>query len=543
MRCQEILREPPPPPTRFIFREPVGEVGPDAGFDTWLSERLSSERTLVVKHVKDQVQRQLERYRQDLLAEMEQQLLAAASPLGVTLDLHNLQNGTNKLSKDVSSVRPAAPVVAAIEKGNKPTVVAAGQDGPKPPKVYASERIRALAEEQEHQSGPWSLRKMVEGTTFECASGLVILANTMAMAAEIQYNGMKTGYWLGAPWYVGGEDVEVWPGADAAFDILAWVFMFVFTLEFVVRLAAERQRALLIGWMWLDLVLLVGGYMDLLGAEMLFLGANPMLVKMLRLARIIRVLKLVRTLKGMGSLFLLIRSLQASVGALLWSFLLLVFIQVCMAIFISQVVQAFISDTAKEEATRLLIFSYWGTFTKAMLTMFEVTLSNWTPSCRVLVANVSEWFGLLYIIYRCIFCFSMLKVISAVFITETARVAANDDHIAILKKQRAKEDYLAKVKELFIELDDNNDKAITYDEFQNLFNDPILQQFMSTLDIDGQNLKDLFKILDNGDGAIDMEEFVQGICSAHGEAKAFDIVVLTKIVRKLDAKVEALAGK
>ena len=32
-----------------------------------------------------------------------------------------------------------------------------------------------------------------------------------------------------------------------------------------------------------------------------------------------------------------------------------------------------------------------GTFTRSLLTMFEVLFANWGPPCRLLVDNVSEW--------------------------------------------------------------------------------------------------------------------------------------------------------
>lgn len=32
-----------------------------------------------------------------------------------------------------------------------------------------------------------------------------------------------------------------------------------------------------------------------------------------------------------------------------------------------------------------------GTFTKSILTMFEVMFANWAPPCRLLTENVSEW--------------------------------------------------------------------------------------------------------------------------------------------------------
>lgn len=47
------------------------------------------------------------------------------------------------------------------------------------------------------------------------------------------------------------------------------------------------------------------------------------------------------------------------------------------------------------------VFLYYGTFSRTTLSMFEILFANWAPACRVLVENVSEWFSLFFLAYRC----------------------------------------------------------------------------------------------------------------------------------------------
>lgn len=35
-----------------------------------------------------------------------------------------------------------------------------------------------------------------------------------------------------------------------------------------------------------------------------------------------------------------------------------------------------------------------------VLTMFEILFANWSPPCRVLVDNLSEWFSIFFLLYR-----------------------------------------------------------------------------------------------------------------------------------------------
>lgn len=51
--------------------------------------------------------------------------------------------------------------------------------------------------------------------------------------------------------------------------------------------------------------------------------------------------------------------------------------------------------------------------------MFEVLFANWAPSCRALVDNVSEWFTLIFVAYRCIVGFALLNVVNSVFVSQS----------------------------------------------------------------------------------------------------------------------------
>jgi len=178
-----------------------------------------------------------------------------------------------------------------------------------------------------------------------------------------------------------------------------------------------------------------------------------------------------------------------------------------------------------------------------MLTMSEVTLANWIVSCRVLVDNVGEAYALFYIAYRCIFCFAVLRVITAVFIAETQRVVSTDDEIAILKKERAREVYIEKMREIFNEIDDSEDGLVSKEEFHQLVTDPIMRNWLSTMDLEVTELETVFKLLDDGDGAIAVDEFIKGVSRMRGQAKAIDVVNLVALTKRMDTRLESIALK
>merc|ERR1712107_548177 len=110
--------------------------------------------------------------------------------------------------------------------------------------------------------------------------------------------------------------------------------------------------------------------------------------------------RLVKTLEAFDSLQVLMGSIYASVSVLVWSSLLLVLVQVIVSIFLSSTLEVFISDPEQPLDKRHEVYAYFGTFTRCMITMFELTLANWIPVTRLLFSNVSEWYGLLILAYK-----------------------------------------------------------------------------------------------------------------------------------------------
>merc|ERR1712113_1234333 len=139
--------------------------------------------------------------------------------------------------------------------------------------------------------------------------------------------------------------------------------------------------------------------------------------------------------------------------------------------------------------------------------------------------------------YRCVFCFAVISVITAVFISETNRVASADDDIAMLNKDRASNLMVRRVKDLFAALDASGDGLITWDEFQPLMGDPVMRSFMSTLELDVEDCENVFQFLDlDGEGGITFDEFIQGMKTIRGGAKRIDVATVLKLTRKIDAR-------
>jgi len=208
----------------------------------------------------------------------------------------------------------------------------------------------------------------------------------------VQYTGLESGYVIGYD----GRDLpadQVWPGANLAFFVLEVMFGFIFTFEVIAKICAYRKEFVRIAWNWVDTIIVIVWAFQFAGYRHEEASVNPMMLRIFRLARLLRVFRLMHTFSLFGSLHLLITSVKASMWVLFWTIIILFILQAAVAMFLVELLDVYMHDPQYPVESRQATWAYFGTFTRAMVTMFEVTLANWAPACRLLTNNVSEAYG------------------------------------------------------------------------------------------------------------------------------------------------------
>lgn len=383
-------------------------------------------------------------------------------------------------------------------------------------------------------------QRFVSSNQFEMICGAIILANTVVIAVQLQYDGLDNAYLLGTLG-IDKPAKDLWPGAAVAFLFCDFLFNVAFMVELVLRILVVRRKCFTSGWIWFDFVIVILGIVDL-GTTVLMdgdgpgMGFDPTMIRLVRLVRLVRLFKILKAMSSFDSLFLLLKAIQASWVALTWSFLILGGVQIMLGLFLCQTLQAYIIDPKKDVDQRREVYKYFGTFSRTMITMFEITLANWVPSCRTLMENVHETFILFYIGYRCMFCFAVIKVIAAVFITETNRVLESDDELTMMKASRHKQAYMTKLKNMFERIDQNGDGAFDWQELQGLLQNENMCNYLSTLGFEKHDFEKLFWLLDDGSGEISIADFVSKVGKMKGQAKTIDILTMLKLTTRLERK-------
>lgn len=360
---------------------------------------------------------------------------------------------------------------------------------------------------------------LVQSVKYEFSMACFLCLNIIWMAFELQVYGTFAGEDLAATSPV-QRDIDGWATCFMAGEI---TFTVIFALDVTLRMAVLRRYFWLSPLNYIDLLVSITSIVEIVVYYAVKLPVNSVFFRLLRIGKLARAIRMFSMTSVLASLQLLVKCLASSRDMLFWSFCLLTVVQGVACLIVSTLCRDFVEDERLNLLVREEVFQYYGTFTRSFLTMFEIMFANWGPPCRVLVDNVSEWFSVFFLLYRCVLGFAVLNVVNAVFVQQTMKTASSDEELAFKQKQKDMATYTKKVKKLFSTIDYSGDGSINLEEFSKLVKSPKLQFWMSQLELEYHDLLSLFEFLDNGDGEITLMEFIDGAVRLRGNAKALDV--------------------
>jgi len=383
-----------------------------------------------------------------------------------------------------------------------------------------------------------SAARIVSHHHFELLVASVIMANALVVCFEGQYTGIQVGYDLAYKNY-GVPAHEAWPGASTVFDVFDWIFGVVFFFEVVVKFSAWSFHYFLEPWNILDFACVLAFMVDKIASGIV--ASPPQALRLLRLFRLMRLVRLLRTLENMDVLYIMVTAIKDMTMILVSAVALLSVMLMACSLFLTQIMHSTYFkgvDTSTLSPAALgkhqELFEYFGTMSRCMLSMFELTLGNWPPVTRLLSEEVTEWFMLICIAHKLTIGFAVVGVINGVILQETFKVAATDDMIMVRQKKRSKEMLHRKMLTLLEALDHSDDGMLDYSEFEIIACQPDVKLWLASMDIETDDLKTLFKLIDeDNSGFVSPEELTQQIGRLKGTARSIDVLTLKENVKSL----------
>mmetsp|Transcript_79485 Transcript_79485/g.140286 ORF Transcript_79485/g.140286 Transcript_79485/m.140286 type:complete len:571 (+) Transcript_79485:81-1793(+) len=385
------------------------------------------------------------------------------------------------------------------------------------------ELIAAAAETHDDSKSWWHPVNCSRSNNFDAFFCFLIIINTVLMAFESQLLGLEAGREIGYRHYTqAGQDT--WPGAEEAFAVLEWFFGILYTLELVIKVLGMKAQFfvdiaclfdfLIVGFWLVEKVL--GNIMPL----------DPNIMKLARLARLLRLLRLLRKMSGFDSLYVMVTAMRHCAQVLFWAFTLLLFLQAAFALLLTQLVMPQILNTSVAFEDRLRLFEYFGTFSRSMLSMFEITLGNWPPVARILQEDVAEGFLIFSIGHKIIIGFALIGILNGVFMQETFKVASSDDEIMMRQKRMERKMHRSKMDKLFKSADIDSNGRVELSELRQVLSNEECQTWLAAQQLSFRDADILFSLLDDGDSALTADELIRGVERLKGPAKALDMALL-----------------
>lgn len=130
-------------------------------------------------------------------------------------------------------------------------------------------------------------------------------------------------------------------------------------------------------------------------------------------------------------------------------------------------------------------------------------------------------YGQVYVIFT---YFAVLNVVTGVFCQSAIESAERDYDLVVQSNLQDKEYYTEKLRKLFNEIDDDDNKQIDIKEFERHLGDEQVQAYLTSLELHSSDIWRLFKLLDvNESQELDLEEFLAGCFRLRGPAKAIEM--------------------
>jgi len=381
------------------------------------------------------------------------------------------------------------------------------------------------------------LQRLVNTSTFEMVFSSIILLNCGTMGLEAH------------------DDIsEEMSGRERKlFDIAEHVFTILFSLEIFLRAKANGWSSFLPNdrrnwWNFVDAMFVVFTgilftWLIPLFALLLGVSGDHGIIRVLTVLRVVRLIRLVRVFQRVPAFreaWQLIRGLTDSVRTLFWTCVVIFFVTYVFSIFglvlmVSNVKDQYnLAEDGSEQQNELgNLMHTLGGMDRLMFMLIQVlTMDSFHATIRVLIKYVS-WSWAFFYSYIAVAVFVLMNLVTAVIVDNALSSSRRDIDHELKRREKAKDSDLKELRTLFLMMDSDGSGTLSWSEFKDAFNDPEMAKKWMLLDFQPEECRELFSLLDDGDGEIETTEFFDGLGRMKGPAASKDIFRLQKALDKL----------
>lgn len=378
---------------------------------------------------------------------------------------------------------------------------------------------------------------------FESSMGGLIVLNciTMGLQAHAQVNNIQD------------------PSLDLFLSVAEHVFTTSFTMEVLLRFVVHGFKAFTLhtsegrgNFVDALLIFLTGTLLVWIIPVLAYTvklkvsGDSLRTLTVLRAVRLVRLLRVFHRVHLFREAWMLIRGLKDSTRTLFWTVIVICLVTYVYSIFglvtmVSELHSVRRSLVDFEEIDKMTeVLEYVGGLGSLMYTLIQIlTQDSFHHFTRDILYFV-PWSWVYFYGYIAVACFVLMNLVTAIIVENALSTSNHDQENKAMDMERKKDRELKELKKLFSEMDADESGTLCWDEFRDSFEDPVMSRKWMLLDFQPRDCKELFDLLDNGDGEIETEEFFEGLTKIKGTAQAKDVLWLQKNIFKLQDSLETV---
>jgi len=334
--------------------------------------------------------------------------------------------------------------------------------------------------------------------------------------------------------------------AGDALGVASQVFEFLFTFSFFMDL---NLRVIACGWTWL---LERENYVDvfLVGLSVLVswiltpIGLDVALLRKFTVLRMLRLVKLARSVRfrpEFKDCWALLKGLVDSFEMLLWTGVL-----ICLFLYLYGILAT--SLIGKQEGIGLVddgkLEEYFGDVPRSMLSLFQVmTFDSWVDDVsRPLMNSGQVWIGLFFIVFITMGDFVFMNLITASIVTNAFADNQKQDQELAPRLAAKKDQDLGVLQQILEDPKHGFPQRLTLDEMMAAAKKRKIKRNLLAVDVCPKDLEDIWDSGADAQGRLSPQEFVDVTKKLFGEAKAKDVLRLSRGIRILEASVRRMTN-
>jgi len=376
----------------------------------------------------------------------------------------------------------------------------------------------------------------VGGPIFSIISSFVILANTVFIGIETQIS-------------IGNQIKRLQDmGQDSSHPAGEYFFTCFFVVELMMRIVAQKKM-FVFGpdkyWNFFDTFLILISLFEMVADA----AVNLSVFRIFRIFRVVRLLKVIKKVQLLESLNLMVFGIINCIAPLVWAILILVLIMYAFGVFFMSGLSSSLEDmdTSSGDFNMDVVDGLdlqFGSVYRSIASLFEaVTGGNDWAGIAEHVRGVSESLYCCFALYVMFITLGVLNIVTGFFVDGTMQANVNAREEMLKQAQEKKNTMIQLVGELFTQLDTDQSGKLSYEELDSHLHDESLQEYFCVLEMEPEEAKDLFCLLDvRGEGEVSITDFTNGCLKIMGAPKNLDICTCLYQSRRMIILLESLAA-